>query len=521
MKFSQGEKGEGFNEIRGKTMKYLWVTLGLLALSIIAYVLFQFPQPGVADQGDFDRVMFVSGLELKVENVNDPNFVRFFNYTVTDYKITDVSILGLLDRLKVTSMAYLITLVSLICKLFGQDTFKTGYLAIAYVMMYVFAMYVIIKYFNIKNKVKLTLFFLITLLVFLDGNYLVWFNSLYGEPMMITTLMLYISAWIYYIYNRNVLKSEEKIFSKIIFIFIAAFLFLGSKIQVLTALPIILLMLVKLFWENRSLLKRYQVCLLWFLYGILIVYSVGLNITNKDISKDTQYNSVFYGVLKDSKNPTQDLIDMGLNPDMAVEAGKHSYLDKGEYVRYVPHSEITQQEFYSKISNSKLVKFYITHPSRLIQGMEYTASQTFSTSTYLGKYQRKYSETPVREFNRFTLWSSFREHQLPKNLLFLLIVYIAVLTVSIIIYVNNKGFQEIKAKIQLLWGVMFIGLIQFPMPYLGNGQADTSKQLYLFNFVFDIILVVSVCWCINKIIRSIHGIPVTGIKPVSDSIISS
>ena len=82
----------------------------------------------------------------------------------------------------------------------------------------------------------------------------------------------------------------------------------------------------------------------------------------------------------------------------------------------------------------------------------------------------------------------------------MILVYIIVLTGSIIIYAKNKGFQEIKDKVQLLWGVMFIGLIQFPMPYLGNGQADTAKQLYLFNFVFDIILVVSVCWCFNKFI---------------------
>ena len=489
---------------RENTLQYLWVTFGLLALGIIIYVLFQFPQPGVSDQGDFDRVMSVSGLELKAENLEDPNFVRFLNYTVTDYRISDVSILRLLNRLQATSMSYLITLVSLICKVFGQDTFKTEYLAIVYVMMYVFAMYMIIKYFNIKSKIKLTLFILITLIIFLDGNYLVWFNSLYGEPMMITTLMLYICAWVYYIYGRNVLKSEEKIFSKIIFVYITAFLFLGSKMQVLSALPIILLMLVKLFWENKRLLKRYQVWLLCFLYFILIIYPIRLNLINKDISEDTQYNSVFYGILKDSKNPIQDLIDMGLNPDMAVEAGKHSFLDKGEYVRYIPHNKITQEEFYNQISNSKLVKFYIAHPSRFIEGMKYTAGQAFLTSTVLGKYQRSYSETPIREFNRFTLWSSFREHQLPKNLWFLIIIYTVVLTVSIIVHVKNKGFQEIKAKIHLLWGVMCIGLIQFPMPYVGNGQADTSKQLYLFNFVFDVILVVSVCWCLNKFIDSCY-----------------
>lgn len=482
------------------TMKFLWLTLGLLALGIIMYVLFQYPQPGVADQGDFTRIMFASGLELKAENLNDPNFVRFYNYTVSEYKISDFSILRLLALLGATSMAYIISVINLICKVFGQDIFKTGYLAIVYLMMYISALYVTIKYLNIKNKVKITLFVLIASFVFLDGNYLVWFNSLYGEPMMITTLMLYIAAWVYYIYHRNVLKSEAKLFSKIILIFIAAFLLLGSKMQVLSALPIILFMMAMLLWENRRLLKQGQVWLLCFYYCILILYPIGFNFFNQSINKETQYNAVFYGILKDSKTPAPDLIDLGLNPDMAVEAGKHAFLPKGEYVRYIPHTQITQEEFYNKISNIKLVKFYITHPSRFIQGMKYTASQAFITSTNLGKYPREYSETPVREFHRFTLWSSFREHHLPKNITFLILTYTVVLAVSLSIYVKNKGFREVRARIQLLWGVMCIGLIQFPMPYVGNGQADTAKQLYLFNFVFDLILVVSACWGINRFI---------------------
>ena len=405
----------------GNTTKYLWVIFGLLTLTIIAYVLFQYPQPGVADQGDFDRVMFVSGLELKAEDVNNPNFVRFLDYTVTDYKISENNMFSPLSRLKTTSVSYLITLISSVCKSLGQDTFKTIYLAIAYLLMYVFAIYVIIKYLNIENKLKLIFLFSIALFVFLDGNYLVWFNSLYGEPMMITTLMLYIAAWIYYIHNRNVLKSEEMRFSHIILIYVAAFLFLSSKLQVLSALPIILVMLGWLFWKDRHLLKQYQALLLCIFYCILIALPVELALINKDISNDTQYDSVFYGILKDSPNPSQDLIDMGLNPDMAVDAGKHSFLPKGEYIRYVPHSQITQEEFYSKMSNGKLVKFYLTHPARLIQGMQYTASQAFYTSSFLGKYQRAYSETPVRQFNRFTLWSNFRENALPKNLLFIII----------------------------------------------------------------------------------------------------
>lgn len=482
------------------SVKYLRAALGLLAMAVVAYVLFQFPQPGVADQGDFDRVMNVSGLQLRAEDKNNPDFDRFLDYTVTDYHIRDAGFLELLSRLKSTSIAWLITMIELVCKGFGQDIFKTGYLAFVCVIIYLAALYVIFKYLPINNNYKLALFGSITLFVCLDGNYLVWFNSLYGEPMMITTLTLYIAAWVYYIYQRHILKTEDGVFARIIFIVAAACLFLGSKIQVITALPVILIMLAVLFRENKPMLKRYQVWILCLLYGVLIIYPVRLMIINKDINRDTQYNSVFCGILKDSPHPAQDLADMGLNPDLAVEAGKNSYLDQAEYVRYVPHSEITRVEFYNKISNFKLITFYITHPDRLVKGMEYTASQAFVTSTFLGKYPRSYSETPVREFDRFTFWSSFKEHRLPKNLYFLLTVFGAVLTVSISIYIKNREIPQVKAWLYLVWGLMLICVLQFPMPFVGNGQADTSKQLFLFNFGFDLMLVVSVCWCLNRAI---------------------
>lgn len=487
-------------------IKYLLIAFFVLAIGIVAYVLFQYPQPGVADQGDFDRVMGVSGLELRDQDKSNPDFKRFYDYTVTDYKISKVGFFQYLIRLAATSMAYLITTISFICKLLGQNTFKTGYLAVAYAAIYILAMIIILKYINFKSKLTRACLALISLFVFFDGNYLLWFNSLYGEPMMISTLLLFIASWIYYIHGENSLKKEENRVKGIIFIFVAAFLFLGSKMQVITAVPIILFMIGKLLWDNRKLIKRGSFIKLGIFYFLIVIYPLQINLLNGAISKDTQYNSVFYGVLKDSKTPEQDLVDLGLNPEMAVEAGKHAYLDSSEYVKYIPRTEITEKEFYSKIGNGKLAKFYLTHPLRLIQGMEYTAGKTFYTSTSLGKYERSYSEEPIRSFNRFTLWSSFREGRLPKRLIFIVFIYAAVILSSAYNYRKNSEDLALKAKLQLLWAIMLIGVLQFPMPFVGNGQADTAKQLYLFNFIFDIILVVSVCWGFNKLILLINRI---------------
>jgi hypothetical protein len=234
---------------------------------------------------------------------------------------------------------------------------------------------------------------------------------------------------------------------------------------------------------------------------LLIEYPLQISAINKPLSRDTQYNAVFFGILKYSKDPRQDLIDMGLNPDMAVEAGKHSYLGKNQYVKYVPHSEITEKEFYSKMSNEKLIKFYITHPLRLIQAMEYTAEYAFKTSTNLGKYKQSYSPERIREFHRFTLWSDFRAAYMPKSLILIVLVYIACFSISLFAYFKEKESREIRDKIQLLWAILLISILQYPMPFMGNGEADTAKQLFLFDFIFDMMIVVSFCVILHSLLK--------------------
>ncbi|MDS0528173.1 hypothetical protein NNC19_21015 [Clostridium sp. SHJSY1] len=489
-----------FKEVNKDRFKGLFYFIfAIIAILIIIFVLFRYPQQGVADQGDFDRVMTSSGLSVLDSDKANPDFKRFYNYIVTDYKIS-WDTLTFLKTLIGSSIGYIILIVSMICKICGSEVFKTQYLAIAYGFIYVVGLALLLKNLNIKSKFKLIFLSAIILLVFLDGNYLIWFNSLYGEPMMISTCILFIISFLNYINYKYVKKGKDKLVLNIVYVFIAAFLFLGSKMQVLSALPFVTILLGKILWDNRKIIKKKTLNKLCILFIVIIIYPIQLNKVNGNISKDTQYNSVFYGVLNGSETPEQDLIDMGLNPDMAVEAGKHSYEDISKYEKYAPRTEITENEFYSKISNGKLAVFYLTHPKRLIEGMEYTASEAYRTGTSLGKCSREDSEKSITELNRFTTWSNFREKYLPNNLWFIVGVYISIIIVSTIILMKNKRNEEVKNKIILLWCVMLIGAIQFPMPFMANGKADTAKQLFLFNFVFDMMLVTSVSWICFKFI---------------------
>ncbi len=223
---------------------------------------------------------------------------------------------------------------------------------------------------------------------------------------------------------------------------------------------------------------------------------------NKTCGVDTKYNAVFYGILKNSEDPQRDLEILGLSVDLAVEAGKHAYLPHNEYLRYVPRSEITQTEFNEKISNFKLIRFYLLNPQRFINGMKYTASQSFQTGTFLGKYEKKDVPEYTYTFNRFTFWSNFRSTVFPNKLWFIVLVYLAVIIVSVFKYRRRRQDSQSRLRIELLWMIMAIGAFQFPMPFVGNGEADTAKQLFLFNFTFDILAIIACTWAFNKLFFS-------------------
>lgn len=472
--------------------RYIPIASAIIACVIVLFTLFYPPMPGIADQGDFQRVMKVTSLSDAKEQDGD----HWFRYVITEYKSLPTEYPRLLGKLPTTSMIYPITLGKLLCKMLGYNYFDTRILAFIYLVLYITALYICLRCTHFINIGTAIFFSILSILVLVDGNYIVWFNSLYGEPMMIVGLLLFISSVLYLLEHR-----EDKSYKKFLFIFVSSLFFLGSKAQCFIALPLIIFIILRVIKINRKQIFARTNIFLIITITALTFYVKGIySQINVSCGVDTKFNSVFYGILKNSQNPKKDLVMLGLSPDLSVEAGKHAYLPKDAYVKYLPWSNITNKEFNEKISNIKLVEFYILQPDRLLKGMEYTASKSFHTETSLGKYEKSKVPDYTPEFSRFTLWSDFRNMKLPKTLSFIVAFYILVSLVSLIEYIKNKSNKTATLRIEILWIIMLIGILQFPMPYIGNGEADTAKQLFLFNYTFDITLLVVFTWIFNKFV---------------------
>ena len=84
------------------------------------------------------------------------------------------------------------------------------------------------------------------------------------------------------------------------------------------------------------------------------------------------------------------------------------------------------------------------------------------------------------------------------------IQYILFIGVSIWLFIFKlKKGNIARWLIGLYWVNIVIGILQYPLPFIGNGRMDTTKQLFLFVMSYDITIVTTfifITYCAYKLI---------------------
>lgn len=440
--------------------------------AVFIYAVLASPAHSVADQGDFERVMRPCGLDFPDGGYSFYDFAyRFYKLS---FKKTDLLLYipRLLLIVPTTTFIFPTAAARLICMPFGA--FDVRVLAVIMFVWYAVVCMLILRRISLKNIVFRYIFTAVFVLIFFNGINLTMFNSLYGQSVMLTSFATVILGGLMLFDGKSHIKKKT-----IVFFAIASCMLLGAKLQCVVFVPFLLAAIFAAV-RKSGFKKTGIICMV-----IVTWYGIGGYIINGgQLNMDTQYNSVFYGILKDSDNPTEDLRFLGIDEDMAIDAGKHAYMDKSEY-KFVPRTDITQEKFHSKMSNGKLIKFYIMHPMRLIGAMQTTAESAFYNRIDLGTFEGKYGFEPQKSEYRFDLWEDMRASY-NGSLVFIIAVWCLYLAEAAVMIKRKNPLGMLFAA------VLFMGALQFPMPYMGNGAADISKQLFLFNTVFDIGLVVMI-----------------------------
>lgn len=477
-----------------KNLKFEFAAAGA-ALFILSYLLLLRPIIGVADNGDFARIMNSTGLFY----LPDDPANRYFGFVNRLYGIGYAIPFG--GGYLSTELPLVLLAVFINKSVLGTAYFDIRFLAAIYILVLATAAFYIARYCRKRAGIAGLIPALLVVLIFADIGYTSYFNSLYGEPVTFVFLLLMAAMAL-------VLATEAKPAVWVLALFCVSMLFFaGAKVQNSPAGLLAALLCVRLVKVRKDTLWRVTAIVSAVL--VIVVSFASYASVSRDIKICNKYQTVFYGILRNSPDPAGDLAELGLDPSLAVLAGTNYFMEK--YPIDIKNSEF-QKMLYDKVSYINVASFYLRHPGRLLQKLEYAAENGFKLKQGFGNFEKYPGIQYKQTANIFGFWSDFKMKALPHTLPFVFAFYAAALLVLIYEYkrVGNKSKEYEKAGlkragdtrrgflIEFFGFATLMGIMQFVLPIIGDGEADLSKHLFLFNISFDVLFATGLTYLMQK-----------------------
>ncbi len=439
----------------------------VLFASMFLYMFWIRPIVSVADNGDFARVMFPAGL-FKFDDV-------FWETAQIKYGIQPTIFGGNGYITSHTICVYVARFFNIIFH--SPFVFDIRFLSLIYCTATLIGIYYIVQ--TLKQKSKIFNLFMIGLLWFIlcDGGYIPYLNSLYGEGCSYSFLIMSIGVSL-----KVITKPSSK--KDIALLFVALIMFFASKLQYTLLSPLALLILIPLYRHKKITKIQLRKGLLILLIFNVVVYAVA----PKGLSDDTMYQSVYYGILKNSPDVHKDAQALGIPQEYEYLAGTTAYEDS-LYTKKDPDF----MNHFKTLGRGTVISYYLTHPDRFLQKMDLSTEKAFANLQ--GMFKNFTEEDGIGRNRFFTEYDKIKAEYFPQKFITLVLIYLVYLLVLVITYFKNKK----NLKLWLLFMIGCIGVCQFPLPILGNGEADISKQLFIFNLTFDIMLITAIYYILKQI----------------------
>ncbi|MDQ0194540.1 glycan biosynthesis hexose transferase WsfD [Paenibacillus wynnii] len=454
----------------------------LAGLGLAVYLLFSSPFVGVADNGDYLRMMNTIGLNYY--NAAESYADRFFSFSHSRFAYDH-----LFKGFYPSSQIFLVLLPRLIGGLFHGSYFDIRLLAAVYVFLLLAATWLLVRTNAHGSYVTGLLLGGSLLFVFYDIGYLAYFNSLFGEPVSMVFMLLTFAL------GLRLTGQERPTVKGLILFFISVLFLTSSKIQnapIGIAFALIFLRFAALkgqgSWRKVSL---------WFSAAIFLISVLLYATAPKDLKHINLYQTVFFGILNQSPDVRGDLKQLGLPERLEVLAGTNFFQQDTVIKQNDPS---LQPDFYARVSHKDVLFFYIKNPDRLIHNMKYAAANGMSIRPYyLGNYEIGEGNPKGALSYTYSTWSQFKNKHIPHSLGFLSVFYLLYFTGILFQYFRSKNIRERVAG-ELLMLVGLIGIFSFLVPILGDGRADIGKHLFMFNVSFDMMVVVMFGWLVHKLV---------------------
>jgi hypothetical protein len=460
---------------KGGSRGFEFLVFALIAAAILYQVLVP-PVVGLADNGDFRRMMDQTGLTLPTgEPYNKPFQFIDLRYVVDEPRAPDAGYVS--SELIFVNAALMLNKLASVALTDG--VFDLRLLGTLHAAALLTSLLLVLSATRSLPGLPRWIVGLLLLLVFTDVGYVAYLNSLYRLPATLAFLTMTVACALLYI------RAPKANFRLLLAYFLAATLFACVKPQyiphgfLLAAFGVLL----SRRWSWRS----YQRWASLGMAAVVCLIATGAYLAQPDPLREINlYNQVFTDLLPHSPAPEDDLADLGLDRNLVRLAETDAYNEEAPI-----NDPQFREEFFGQVSSGSLLEFYATHPSRSVGMLNRAAGQTFSLRPEnLGNFEEASGASPGAKSQTFALWSSVRE-SFPSKSLAGLVAAFSLATLAAVRVRRRCNTSQCRMLAELFLLLLVMAALDFTIVCLASGALDVVRHLFVFNLLADMLVIMT------------------------------
>ena len=468
-----------FSSIKNRITPELATFVFIIVIGM--YILLVKPIIGVADNGDFYRIISQNNLYHLSQNDEDIMF-GYFNREYGIYKYANETTSTLFS-----TQSIFIKLAIYISKIFNNNNiFDIRFLSMILLLLHGIAAYLLVKVFtrDIKSQKFKYIIAILYIFIFCDIGYIAYFNSFYGEGIMIACFLLSVGILLY------IIKFNKLNLVNLILFSIFSLLLFGSKQQLAPIGVLAAMLIIRL----GSITKIKNIKIISIVIGVLFILSSAL--LYKSIKGDFDYMNRFHaitrGALMKGQNPEKVLKDFGIDSSYSLLKGTNFY-EKVPSIN--PNDERLKNEFYKNYSIQSVFIYYLRNPKQFISTLKLGIENAYTIRPEaMGNYEKSEGKAYGDKSYFFSGWSSIKDTILFKTSGFMILFLIIYFSYSFKRYKKNSYTKDSNGCMfeEAYLYIFLTGFSQIVISVVGAGDADIAKHEFLYNLSFDLMIIMLV-----------------------------
>lgn len=438
------------------------------------------PYIGMADNGDYFRILYSNGLYFNDPNYNN-QYLGYFvkNYGVYQYYNENGATLF--------SSQSLFIKASLVINLLFQSShiFDIRFQAGMYIVLYTAAVYLLVEALTWKmSKKRGYLVSILAIFILGDTGYTAYFNSFYSESVVLIMTIFMVAAGILLYrkrYNDYLLLA--------LFV-LSAILLTTSKQQ--NAPVGVIIAIFGIFFIYIRKKRSYRIITTTLLITLLGVGIGSYVLIPQEFVNINKYHAMTRGVMMGSMNPEKTLESFGIDKQYAVLDETLYY---NPYTSAAVDSELMQDQFYSKYSVGSILSYYLVHPDQAGKMLNLAAQDGFTIRPHaLGNYEASTGKPFGSQTIFFSGYSLLKDTLAPKTFGFVILWTLIIIGLYMPSFVKAMRSHQRRNAVRLPLIVMMImiGLSGIIGSIVGAGDADLAKHEFLFTLIFDLVSLITI-----------------------------